>query len=230
MRDRERERQRHTQREKQAHCEEAHVGIDPEIPWSQPEPKTDTLPLSHPCTLKCHIFKNSILRFFCPCFPWASSSCFCVFWECLIFCFPGCSASYSLERGTFFLVLAIFSKTHMVFFFSLLPEWVEISPELVFSTDRLYWLLLFFTYVLGIYSNTIIALLCTVPSPLFRLLISYLAITITLKSNGGIPGWLSGLAPAFGPGRRAPGAWSLLLPLLVSLRLSLCVTIINKKF
>ena len=55
----------------------------------------------------------------------------------------------------------------------------------------------------------------------------------------GIPGWRSGLAPAFGPGRdpedprdriprRAPGAWSLLLPLPVSLPLSLSVTIINK--
>ena len=47
----------------------------------------------------------------------------------------------------------------------------------------------------------------------------------------GIPGWLSGLAPALAQGailetqdripRRAPGAWSLLLPLPVSLPLSL---------
>ena len=47
----------------------------------------------------------------------------------------------------------------------------------------------------------------------------------------GIPGWRSGLVPAFGPGRymetrdriprRAPGAWNLLLPLPVSLPLSL---------
>ena len=57
----------------------------------------------------------------------------------------------------------------------------------------------------------------------------------------GIPGWRSGLAPAFGPQgailetrdripRWAPGAWSLLLPLPVSLPLSLylSVTIINK--
>ena len=46
-----------------------------------------------------------------------------------------------------------------------------------------------------------------------------------------IPGWRSGLAPAFGPGviletgdripHRAPGARSLLLPLPVSLPLSL---------
>ena len=51
--------------------------------------------------------------------------------------------------------------------------------------------------------------------------------------NEGTPGWLSGLAPAFGP-RRDPGvprieshvglpAWSLLLPLPISLPLSLCV-------
>ena len=57
--------------------------------------------------------------------------------------------------------------------------------------------------------------------------------------SGGIPGWRSGLAPAFGPGRDPgdpgsnptsgfDGAWSLLLPLPVSLPLSLCVTIINK--
>ena len=46
----------------------------------------------------------------------------------------------------------------------------------------------------------------------------------------GIPGWRSSLAPAFGPAiletldripHRAPGAWSLLLPLPVSLPLSL---------
>ena len=75
-------------------------------------------------------------------------------------------------------------------------------------------------------------------------------------ASGGIPGWRSGLAPAFGPGRnpgdpgsnstsgsrcmetrdriprQAPGAWGLLLPLPMSLSLSLslshCVPIINK--
>ena len=50
----------------------------------------------------------------------------------------------------------------------------------------------------------------------------------------GIPGWRSGSAPAFGPGRdpgdrdriphRAPGAWSLLLPLPVTLPLSVCLS------
>ena len=66
-----------------------------------------------------------------------------------------------------------------------------------------------------------------------------------LKYHQGILGWRSGLAPVFGPGRdpgdpgsnptSAPGAWSLLpvswsllLPLPVSLPLSLSVTIINK--
>ena len=59
-------------------------------------------------------------------------------------------------------------------------------------------------------------------------------ISITVKEQilpSGIPGWRSGLALAFGPGRdpgdpdriprRAPGAWSLLLPLPMSLPLSL---------
>ena len=52
----------------------------------------------------------------------------------------------------------------------------------------------------------------------------------------GIPGWRSGLVPAFGPGRdpgdprdrisrRAPGAWSLLLPLPMSLPLSLSLSL-----
>ena len=54
---------------------------------------------------------------------------------------------------------------------------------------------------------------------------------VSLKQKMGIPGWRSGLAPAFGPGRDpgdrdriprwAPGAWSLLLPLPMSLPLSL---------
>ena len=58
----------------------------------------------------------------------------------------------------------------------------------------------------------------------------------TLKNDfQGIPGWPSGLAPAFGPGRDpgdpgsnptlAPGAWSLLLPLPVSLPLFLSLTV-----
>ena len=56
----------------------------------------------------------------------------------------------------------------------------------------------------------------------------------------GIPGWHSGLAPTFGPGRdpgdpgsnptRAPGAWSLLLPLPMSLPLSLSLPLINSSF
>ena len=47
-RERERERQRHRQREKQAPCREPNVGLDPRTLRSQPEPKTDTQPLSHP--------------------------------------------------------------------------------------------------------------------------------------------------------------------------------------
>ena len=48
MRDRERERQRHRQREKQGPCKELYVVLDPGTPESHPEPKADTLPLSHP--------------------------------------------------------------------------------------------------------------------------------------------------------------------------------------
>ena len=42
-----RERQRHSQREKQAPCKEPDVGLDPGTPGSHPEPKADTQPLSH---------------------------------------------------------------------------------------------------------------------------------------------------------------------------------------
>ena len=39
--ERERERQRHRQREKKAPCREPDVGLDPETPGSQHEPKAD---------------------------------------------------------------------------------------------------------------------------------------------------------------------------------------------
>ena len=39
------ERQRHRQREKQAPCGDSDVGLDPMIPGSCPEPKTDAQPL-----------------------------------------------------------------------------------------------------------------------------------------------------------------------------------------
>ena len=48
QRERERERQRHRQREKQAPYKEPDMGLNPGSPGSQPEPKTDTQPLSHP--------------------------------------------------------------------------------------------------------------------------------------------------------------------------------------
>ena len=49
MRDTQREeRQRHRQKEKQAPCREPDVGLDPETPGSQSEPKADVQPLSHP--------------------------------------------------------------------------------------------------------------------------------------------------------------------------------------
>ena len=45
---RDRKRQRHRQREKQAPCGEPVVGLDPRTPGSCPEPKADAQPLSHP--------------------------------------------------------------------------------------------------------------------------------------------------------------------------------------
>ena len=49
MRDIHRERQRHRQREKQASGGEGgDAKLDPKTPGSQPEPKADTQPLSHP--------------------------------------------------------------------------------------------------------------------------------------------------------------------------------------
>ena len=48
MRDTEKERQRHRQREKQAPCREPDVGLKPRTPGSCPGPKVDTQPLSHP--------------------------------------------------------------------------------------------------------------------------------------------------------------------------------------
>ena len=46
------ERQRHRQREKQAPTGEPDAGLDPTVPGSQPEPKADAQPLSHPGTPK----------------------------------------------------------------------------------------------------------------------------------------------------------------------------------
>ena len=43
MRDTERERQRHRQKEKLAPCRKHDVGLDPSTPGSRPEPKADTL-------------------------------------------------------------------------------------------------------------------------------------------------------------------------------------------
>ena len=60
-----------------------------------------------------------------------------------------------------------------------------------------------------------------------------LSLDTVFKAALGIPGWHSGLAPAFGPGRDpgnqiprwAPGAWSLFLPLPMSLPLSLSLCV-----
>ena len=48
MRDTERDRQRHGQREKQAPCREPNVGLNPRSPRSGPRLKADVQPLSHP--------------------------------------------------------------------------------------------------------------------------------------------------------------------------------------
>ena len=52
MRDTEKKRQRHRQREKQAPCGEPDAEIDPSPPGSRPEPKADAQPLSHPAIPK----------------------------------------------------------------------------------------------------------------------------------------------------------------------------------
>ena len=48
MRDTQREKQRHGQREKQASCREPGAGLNPRTPGPQPEQKADAQPLSHP--------------------------------------------------------------------------------------------------------------------------------------------------------------------------------------
>ena len=48
MRDTEKERKRHRQREKQAPYREPDEGLNPRTPGSCPEPKADAKPLSHP--------------------------------------------------------------------------------------------------------------------------------------------------------------------------------------
>ena len=55
MRDTQRERGRHRQREKQAPCREPDVGLEPGTPGSHPEPKAATKPLSHPGIPQKHI-------------------------------------------------------------------------------------------------------------------------------------------------------------------------------
>ena len=44
-----RERQRHRQRDRQTPCRDPDVGLDPRTPGSQPEPKADAQPLNYPC-------------------------------------------------------------------------------------------------------------------------------------------------------------------------------------
>ena len=46
--ERHRERQIHRQREKQAPCRECDVELEPRSPGSQPDPRADAQPLSHP--------------------------------------------------------------------------------------------------------------------------------------------------------------------------------------
>ena len=80
-----------------------------------------------------------------------------------------------------------------------------------------------------------------VPATSLHFLLSYDLVTFKYTSEG-IPGWLSGSAPAFGPGcdPGVPGsslgiefrvglpAWSMLLPLPVSLPLSLSLYVYHE--
>ena len=54
--ERHRDRGRHRQREKQTPRGKPDVGLDPKTPGSQPEPKADALPLSHPRFFKFWIW------------------------------------------------------------------------------------------------------------------------------------------------------------------------------
>ena len=59
---RDRERQRHKQREKQAPSGKPHVGLNPRSPGSCPEPKVDAQLLSHPGILRVFTLYSSNLQ------------------------------------------------------------------------------------------------------------------------------------------------------------------------
>ena len=63
-RETESEKQRHRQREKQAPPREPDVGLDPRTLGSQPEPKADAQPLSHPGALAYKFSKDSLERLY----------------------------------------------------------------------------------------------------------------------------------------------------------------------
>ena len=58
---RNRERQGHRQREKQAPCREPDVGHNPRLPDHNPELKADAQPLSHPGVPRNLISNNDVL-------------------------------------------------------------------------------------------------------------------------------------------------------------------------
>ena len=60
MRDTERERYRHRQREKWAPCREPDVGLDPGTLRSRPEPKADAQPLGHPGILEAQFLNFQV--------------------------------------------------------------------------------------------------------------------------------------------------------------------------
>ena len=68
MRDTERERQRHRQKKKQVPCREPDEGLSPSAQGSQPEPKEDAQPLSHPGVLvpSISIWATTIAIASCP--------------------------------------------------------------------------------------------------------------------------------------------------------------------
>ena len=61
MKDTERERQRHRQREEQVPCREPDVGLDRRTLGPGPEPKADAQPQSHPCVPEKNFLKMSSL-------------------------------------------------------------------------------------------------------------------------------------------------------------------------
>lgn len=111
---------------------------------------------------------------------------FVFFWECHIFLeIFLASHLLSLQKVVLFFLPCSVLQDHVVFFFSLLLDWAEISVELVFSTDKLCRLPApLFHWRHKHFFQCCPVSLCTAPSPVLRALKSIFHRAIRLKSNG----------------------------------------------